>query len=362
MGRRKSLEYEDLDNNNESKSTPSPIRTTMLAYSFINKLKAPINARKLSNAQEQGPLIDNNMWVGDPEYISSVRRPRKSVAEQNHSKALLRRAKSEIWIRPDTALSRSTPSLRPESPRIRKRSAEEPSGKLNESFNNTVESQDRGSPVLKRKNSREKKTSGVTNTDISPNISPRMRRTSLLKGNDKRALERKHSGGKMDINDNERNMISVEISDYSISNDCPSVDNNETVEKSKHARKGSIKDNKTDSKETFLSETQPEPKRKSSLKKKKASETSIISDKAEGGTVDTEAEHKRSRKISFADQPKARHSSLKERKGHRKTGVAALPGSLEDIKSGTGERKQRNDVNTTRKPRSKSTGSSPTRL
>nr|XP_022286273.1 uncharacterized protein LOC111099158 [Crassostrea virginica] len=57
----------------------SSFRATVIAASFINKLHAPIAARKGGKSPfKEG---DNALWVGDLEYISSIRRPRKSVAD-----------------------------------------------------------------------------------------------------------------------------------------------------------------------------------------------------------------------------------------------------------------------------------------
>ncbi|XP_063424063.1 uncharacterized protein LOC134707882 [Mytilus trossulus] len=103
MPRRKSLEYEDVD---KIKSSTSGIRTTLLAASFISKLRS-------SQHKRQNDVGDDN-YCDQWESTSSIRRPRKTIAEQNQHK-LLQRAKSEILCRPSSGLSLSVSSM--QSPR-----------------------------------------------------------------------------------------------------------------------------------------------------------------------------------------------------------------------------------------------------
>ncbi|KAK3106643.1 hypothetical protein FSP39_024346 [Pinctada imbricata] len=350
-GRRKSLEYEDIDNGNILKTTPSPIRTTVLAYSFINKLRAPIAARKSSSSQDQGPLIDNNMWVGDPEYISSIRRPRKTVAELNHHKSL-KRAKSDLWLRSE--LSRSTSSLRPESPRLRKISADELMGRASELRKGSLENIDIACHSEKRKTSRENKT--TSNREMSPNISPRMSRTGSFK-TDKKQSEKKKKQDSTD-EDLKQNIISVEISHQKQDDSHPCEDFLRSPRRIKEDKQKSV--------------TQTEHKRKSSLKKKKSTLSTDVEHEMlrESGEEDVTSsryenneESKSTRKISFADQELTPNISLKrtgKKKPSRKLGTITGPGSLENIKHSSDHGKKSNPISE-RKPRSKSTGTSPVR-
>ncbi|VDH97340.1 Hypothetical predicted protein [Mytilus galloprovincialis] len=99
MPRRKSLEYEDVD---KIKSSTSGIRTTLLAASFISKLRS-------SQHKRQNDGGDDN-YCDQWESTSSIRRPRKTIAEQNQHK-LLQRAKSEILCRPGSGHSLSVSSI-----------------------------------------------------------------------------------------------------------------------------------------------------------------------------------------------------------------------------------------------------------
>jgi hypothetical protein len=99
--RRKSLEYEDVD---KIKKATSGIRTTLLAASFISKLRSPFSKRTNDNNDP-----DEN-WCEQWETTASIRRPRKTVAEQNQHK-LLQRAKSEQLSRPGSSHALSASSV-----------------------------------------------------------------------------------------------------------------------------------------------------------------------------------------------------------------------------------------------------------
>ncbi|OWF46336.1 E3 ubiquitin-protein ligase RBBP6-like [Mizuhopecten yessoensis] len=88
-GRRKSLEYEDIPTLGGAKQIQHgrPSVTGMTTSTG--------RTRKLSSTSDQPDMAD--LWVGDPEFISSVRRPRKSSSDINHRK-LLQRAMSDVWV------------------------------------------------------------------------------------------------------------------------------------------------------------------------------------------------------------------------------------------------------------------------
>lgn len=80
------MEYEDVD-----RIKSSGIRTTLLAASFISKLRSPFQ-RKTGALLEAEP---EESWSDHWEATSSIRRPRKTVAEQNQHR-MLQRAKSDL--------------------------------------------------------------------------------------------------------------------------------------------------------------------------------------------------------------------------------------------------------------------------
>lgn len=147
---------------NDSPNKSSSFRATVIAASFINKLHAPIAARKGGKS----PFLDGDdaLWVGDLEYIHSIRRPRKSVADMNHQRTIFR-AKSDVHrIDASTPSSNfgSMVSLRGESPRFRHRDNFEELHGLpivaHEHNGESVSTQETEvSPKLIRKTSRDKK-------------------------------------------------------------------------------------------------------------------------------------------------------------------------------------------------------------
>lgn len=147
---------------NDSPNKSSSFRATVIAASFINKLHAPIAARKGGKS----PFLegDDALWVGDLEYIHSIRRPRKSVADMNHQRTIFR-AKSDVHrIDASTPSSNfgSMVSLRGESPRFRHRDDFEELHGLpivaHEHNGESVSTQETEvSPKLIRKTSRDKK-------------------------------------------------------------------------------------------------------------------------------------------------------------------------------------------------------------
>lgn len=86
QSRRKSLEYEDID-----KIKSSGMRTTLLAASFISKLRSPFHRKATSNSEGE----TEESWSDHWEATASIRRPRKTVAEQNQYR-MLQRAKSDL--------------------------------------------------------------------------------------------------------------------------------------------------------------------------------------------------------------------------------------------------------------------------
>lgn len=112
IGRRKSLEYEDIEttafvrkNRQQQSKIQSPTQSSRHYNQGSSRKPPPI-------AEHNEPALDT--WVGDPEFISSVRRPLKPASEFGQKK-FLKRALSEIWLRPSsalTALSSSVTSMR----------------------------------------------------------------------------------------------------------------------------------------------------------------------------------------------------------------------------------------------------------
>ncbi|XP_069120065.1 uncharacterized protein [Argopecten irradians] len=91
-GRRKSLEYEDIP----VLGTTGSAKHGQHGRASIMGTSPPTGrTRKLSSASDQPEVTD--LWVGDPEFISSVRRPRKTSSDINHRK-LLQRAMSDVWV------------------------------------------------------------------------------------------------------------------------------------------------------------------------------------------------------------------------------------------------------------------------
>ncbi|XP_060063171.1 uncharacterized protein LOC132543672 [Ylistrum balloti] len=88
-GRRKSLEFEDIP-------PPGCAKQVQHGRSSVTAISpATGRTRKLSSTSDQPDLAD--IWAGDPEFISSVRRPRKTSSDINHRK-LLQRAMSDVWV------------------------------------------------------------------------------------------------------------------------------------------------------------------------------------------------------------------------------------------------------------------------
>ncbi|XP_033733299.1 uncharacterized protein LOC117322473 [Pecten maximus] len=100
-GRRKSLEFEDIPTLGCSGSA----KQGQHGRPSVTGVSTPAGrTRKLSSTSDQQEIAD--IWVGDPEFISSVRRPRKTSSDINHRK-LLQRAMSDVWVQSNTeSLSR----------------------------------------------------------------------------------------------------------------------------------------------------------------------------------------------------------------------------------------------------------------
>ncbi|XP_062584376.1 uncharacterized protein LOC134246117 [Saccostrea cucullata] len=256
----------------------STFRATVIAASFINKLHAPIAARKGGKSPFKGG--DNAIWVGDPEYISSIRRPRKSITDMNHQKSIYR-AKSDLHrfegLNPSSQ-SGSTVNVRGETPRSKHRDSP---GELHIPSNTSSEEknskQTETSPKFIRKLSKDRQTfeKNPSNDSVGTESrrSPRARRGSLEK------CARAKSNA-------ERNQLSTRRS---------------------KSRQDLTKSDDADGQKFFSGEKTHS--RKSSLKKKKE-ENDATTDKP--------------KKISFADDslPK-RSGSLKE----KKTSVSGRPRS-----------------------------------
>lgn len=290
---RKSTEKSEMPDKSSS------FRATVIAASFINKLHAPIAARKGGKSPFKE---DNALWVGDLEYISSIRRPRKSVADMTHQRNLYR-AKSDLHrLDPISPLPNfgSMTSLRVDTPRSKHRDNVEELLVLptltNEHSNESIPSQETEiSPKLVRKVSRDKKTYdrhrkvSSSNVDLQKpqNIEPELKKSPRLsrKGSlenrirTKSSIDRRHS------------FHHAPKSNLDISKpEAVDTEKTETV----HGK------NKKSNEESG----DKQHKRKSSLKKKK--------DIQEGQTIS-----EKPKKISFAELDDAlpvRTGSLKERK------------------------------------------------
>ncbi|XP_061163750.1 uncharacterized protein LOC133172892 [Saccostrea echinata] len=255
---------------NDQPNKSSKFRATVIAASFINKLHAPIAARKGGKSPfKEG---DNALWVGDPEYISSIRRPRKSITDMNHQKNIYR-AKSDLHrfeVNNPSSQSGSTVNLRGETPRSKHR---DNVGELhitsNTSPDEIISQEIETSPKFIRKLSKERQTFEKTHSNAifgaELNKSPRSRRGSLEK------CTRAKSN----------------------------VERNQLCSRRSKSRQDLPKSDDTDG-QKLLSVGEKTQTRKSSLKKKKE---------------DNDATTDRPKKISFADEsiPK-RSGSLKERK------------------------------------------------
>lgn len=107
IGRRKSLEYEDIENTlllRKSRQQQSKTQTTAQTTRHHNQG----SSRRPQPIAEHNETLDT--WVGDPEFISSVRRPLKPASEFGQKK-FLKRALSEIWLRPNSALTALSTSV-----------------------------------------------------------------------------------------------------------------------------------------------------------------------------------------------------------------------------------------------------------
>lgn len=283
---------------NDSPNKSSSFRATVIAASFINKLHAPIAARKGGKS----PFLegDNALWVGDLEYIPSIRRPRKSVADMNHQRTLFR-AKSDVHrIDASTPSSNfgSMVSLRGESPRFKHRDNFEELHSLpivaHEHNDESISAQETEvSPKLIRKTSRDikgcekpRKISSSTidlrkplTVETETKKSPRLLRKGSLENKTKvkSGVERSHSfhhGPKCRQEVSKQGTVNI-------------------------ITKPDLVDSQKPTKEDIVEKP---PKRKSSLKKKKD---------------DSGAVAEKPKKISFADLDDSipqRTRSLRERK------------------------------------------------
>lgn len=231
--RRKSLEYEDVD---KIKSSTSGIRTTLLAASFISKLRSSQHKRPNDGG-------DDN-YCDQWESTSSIRRPRKTIAEQNQHK-LLQRAKSDILCRPSSGFSLSVSSM--QSPRRIDSSKYHPlsckkdvTNFCNLQYEGTVEDDNISPRAIGRSKHRrggslkERKT---TKTDMD---SSKLRRSNSSKE------KRKHV--RLEIGDgkcNEKPVLETEklaTLKEPISEKISLEDERKTVSKIKHNRYGSLKE------------------------------------------------------------------------------------------------------------------------
>lgn len=84
-GRRQSHEFEDLHVNTTTGKLTLPKLQMLGARSSRSGTPSPYSLSPSPSRRN----VDGN-WVGDPEAIRSVRRPRKSVEEQGKDRAMLR--------------------------------------------------------------------------------------------------------------------------------------------------------------------------------------------------------------------------------------------------------------------------------